>query len=97
MSEAPYLHVQLTRMNEPMKMFFFGAGQVIGFMLMFSIGGMANSPLIGAGFGFLLAYAIGKTSSKQHRSFWKHCIYWFTPGRFGLNWMPDSSDRQVVR
>ena len=84
-------------MNAPLKIFFWGAGQMMGFIVMFCLGAMANSPLIGGFFGALLALAIGKASSKNHRAFWRHCLYWFVPGRLGMQWLPDSSMRQFLR
>jgi hypothetical protein len=90
-------HVQVRRLDDPVKLFFFGQGQVYAFLLFFSLGGMANSPLIGSVVGFFAAAAIGKTGSKYHRAFWRHCLYWFTPTRLGMVWLPESSDREFLR
>ncbi len=69
----------------------------MGFAIMFSLGAMANSPLIGGAFGAFVAMAIGKTASKHHRAFWLHCIYWFAPWKIGGKWLPDSALRQFLR
>ena len=90
-------HVQVRRLDDPAKLFFFSQGQVIAFMICFSIGGIANSPLIGGAVGAFVAWGIGKTGSKYHRSFWRHCLYWFTPTKLDMVWLPDSADREFLR
>jgi len=90
-------HRQVRRLDDPKKIFFFGSGQVFAFMIFFCIGGMADSPLIGGAIGVIFAWGLGSTSSKYHRAFWRHVLYWFTPGRLGLEWMPDSFRRMFVK
>jgi type IV conjugative transfer system protein TraL len=89
-------HVQITRLDDPMKFFWFTQGQTIAFFLLFIVGGMANSPIGGIIAGILLAYLIG-AESRTHRSFWRHIIYWYVPGRLGLRCAPESGIRQYLR
>ncbi len=94
MQEVP---AQIRTLDAPWKIFFFGAGQVVSFLLLFCLGGLFNHPLIGAAFGVLMGWALGKTGSKHHRAFWRHCIYWFSPGRSGMHWAHESAQREFLR
>jgi conjugal transfer pilus assembly protein TraL len=88
---------QIRRLDDPMKLFFFGAGQTVVFMLFFVLGNLANYQFTGIAVGIACAWGLGKTGSRYHRFFWKHCLYWFVPGSWGMKWIPESAFRQFLR
>ncbi len=89
-------NLQITRLDDPMKFFWFTQSQTIAFFLLFIVGGLANSPTGGMIAGTLLAYLIG-AESRTHRSFWRHALYWYVPGRLGLRSAPESGARQFLK
>lgn len=85
------------RLDDPPKIFFFSMGQTIVFMLCFMFGNFAGQTLIGIAAGIFSAWLISKSSSRYHRAFWRHVVYWFFPGRLALQWLPESHRRTFLR
>lgn len=85
------------RLDDPPKIFFFTMGQTVAFMTCFMFGNFANHSLFGVALGIGAAWAVSKTSSRFHRAFWRHVVYWFFPGRLALQWLPESHRRTYLR
>ncbi len=89
--------LQIRRLDDPQKIFFFSSTQVIVCLMFFVVGSLVNMTGIGGGIGIVVAWGLSKTGQKHHRAFWKHCMYWFMPGKAGLKWLPESAQRLFLR
>lgn len=87
----------IRRLDDPPKILFFSMGQTFAFGACFMVGSLANATFVGIGCGVVAAWLAGKTSSKYHRAFWLHTVYWFFPARLGLLWLPESHQRAFIR
>jgi type IV conjugative transfer system protein TraL len=87
----------IRRLDDPPRILFFSMAQTFVFMLCFMFANFAQAPWLGMGLGVLAAWAISKSSSRYHRAFWRHVIYWFFPGKLALLWLPESHRRAYLR